>query len=348
MRRLMLRLIFVLCALVACALPVLAVSSAQEGVVDQGKDSSAPLGLDSASGKRIAVTLFRPAGAQDLDGMGVIGVFQQGRFSTALLPGEYAMLEICPNSPILTLRALSGSASGAARDRLSIDTLKSGAPGRLWYRIHVNSEGVMGVRQVADGHVSIGEYRKSDRTVSRASIDCEALSDTTARPQQDASVPASPISGGQATMGPRMPEQIAPPFVTGVALQESTLSIPSDFIFAFDGASMDEVIGRERSTHRMKRFMQELGPARITSMLVTGHSDPIGSLAYKNQIANRRARAVAQYIRGLSTALIPYIEIQSMADKEPVVSNCPNTPKDLRNSCNAPNRRVEVVLTIQR
>ena len=149
-------------------------------------------------------------------------------------------------------------------------------------------------------------------------------------------------------MGPRMPEQIAPPFVTGVALQESTLSIPSDFIFAFDGASMDEVIGRERSTHRMKRFMQELGPARITSMLVTGHSDPIGSLAYKNQIANRRARAVAQYIRGLSTAHIPYIEIQSMADKEPVVSNCPNTPKDLRNSCNAPNRRVEVVLTIQR
>ena len=79
---------------------------------------------------------------------------------------------------------------------------------------------------------------------------------------------------------------------------------------------------------------------KIEVVLVTGHTDRIGSDAYNQKLSERRADAVRDYLvsKGVDKAKIETI---GLGEKQPVVQCDQKVMKDLI-ACLQPNRRVEV------
>ena len=79
---------------------------------------------------------------------------------------------------------------------------------------------------------------------------------------------------------------------------------------------------------------------KLEVVLVTGHTDRIGTVAYNQKLSERRADAVRDYLvsKGIDKAKI---ETVGMGPKQPVVQCDQKNLKDLI-ACLAPNRRVEV------
>jgi OOP family OmpA-OmpF porin len=79
---------------------------------------------------------------------------------------------------------------------------------------------------------------------------------------------------------------------------------------------------------------------KLEVVLVTGHTDRIGSDAYNQKLSERRADAVRDYLvsKGVDKAKIEAI---GLGEKQPLVQCDQKNLKDLI-ACLQPNRRVEV------
>ena len=79
---------------------------------------------------------------------------------------------------------------------------------------------------------------------------------------------------------------------------------------------------------------------KLEVVLVTGHTDRLGSEAYNQKLSERRANAVRDYLvsKGVDKAKIETI---GMGEKQPVVQ-CDQKDRKALIECLAPNRRVEV------
>ena len=97
--------------------------------------------------------------------------------------------------------------------------------------------------------------------------------------------------------------------------------------------------GLGKANKRRKR-----GPVRIGAVVVTGHTDRIGSLAYNQGLSERRAVVVKDYLisKGVDQKLI-FWEGKAYKNPIPVTKFCDNkmSRKQLI-ECLAPNRRVTV------
>ncbi len=125
---------------------------------------------------------------------------------------------------------------------------------------------------------------------------------------------------------PPPPPKVVKPTVEVVTLQGKVL-------FAFNSAklspegkkALDGVIERLRTFDKVK------------SIVITGHTDSIGSAAYNQKLSERRANAVRDYLisRGVNPALITAI---GKGESEPIASNKTREGR-------AMNRRVEIQIT---
>ena len=79
---------------------------------------------------------------------------------------------------------------------------------------------------------------------------------------------------------------------------------------------------------------------KLEVVLVTGHTDRLGSEAYNQKLSERRANTVRDYLvsKGVDKAKIETI---GMGEKQPVVQ-CSQKDRKALIECLAPNRRVEV------
>jgi len=97
--------------------------------------------------------------------------------------------------------------------------------------------------------------------------------------------------------------------------------------------------GLAKANKRAKR-----GPVRIGAVVVTGHTDRIGTLAYNQKLSERRAVVVKDYLisKGINQKLI-FWEGKAWKNPIPVTKFCDNKMgrKQLI-ECLAPNRRVTV------
>jgi OOP family OmpA-OmpF porin len=81
---------------------------------------------------------------------------------------------------------------------------------------------------------------------------------------------------------------------------------------------------------------------KLELVLVTGHTDRIGSQAYNQKLSERRADAVRNYLVSKGVAK-DKIETLGMGKTQPVPGvNCTMTALKPLIACLAPNRRVEV------
>jgi len=79
-----------------------------------------------------------------------------------------------------------------------------------------------------------------------------------------------------------------------------------------------------------------------------GRTDTIGQPHRKELVSGERAKAVAAYVTRTLNLPAAKVRPQAMSDRELLVTNCPVKPVAQRDACNAPNRRVELVVTGRR
>ena len=125
------------------------------------------------------------------------------------------------------------------------------------------------------------------------------------------------------------------------AIRASVLQ--TDAFFDFDQATL-----KPESKGKLDEFVSQMNAhPEIEVLLVTGHTDRIGSNSYNMKLSQRRADAVQSYLeqQGISGHRI---ETAAKGESEPVVS-CDDVKGLLALiKCLAPNRRVSVETKVQR
>ena len=174
-------------------------------------------------------------------------------------------------------------------------------------------------------------YRTGYWTPSMAIIGCDP--DLVPKPVA-APVPApapAPAPAPRATPAP------APAPAPAAGVQKITLA--SKALFDFDKA----VLKPEGKAAIDSEIISKLaGVQRLELVLVTGHTDRIGTQAYNQKLSERRADAVRDYLVSKGIAR-DKIETLGMGKTQPVPGvTCNMTAMKELIACLAPNRRVEV------
>lgn len=160
--------------------------------------------------------------------------------------------------------------------------------------------------------------------------------------------PADAVAGCDGELTPPIVKPTAPAIVPPVAMQPAaapiaiqrcdfTVTLGSDQAFTFNKAVL--------STTAKKRIDDEVlarlgNCAKIDLIMVTGHSDRLGSQQYNQKLSEKRATAVADYLKSKGATA----EIETLgAGKTQPVQSCPDTLARTRLiACLAPNRRVTI------
>ncbi|MFS2123231.1 OmpA family protein [Pseudomonas sp. Pseusp97] len=123
---------------------------------------------------------------------------------------------------------------------------------------------------------------------------------------------------------------------------ETKLTLRSDVLFAFGKSGYKDLTPEGRAMlDQAVRDIQQKG-AGVSSIEVIGHADPIGNAQANQSLSLRRAETVRKVLleEGIQSQLV---HASGRGSSEPVVQ-CDNSARKSRVACNAPNRRVELVI----
>jgi OOP family OmpA-OmpF porin len=133
-----------------------------------------------------------------------------------------------------------------------------------------------------------------------------------------------------------------PSLTTEIVVQE--LDLDARTLFGFGEATLTEN-GKDLIDNALN---ETRGEWELTRVEIRGYTDRIGSEQYNQQLSERRAQAVADYIRTRADMDGVELVVRGLGENDPVVQ-CENTgSRDALISCLAPNRRVEMDLELQR
>lgn len=109
------------------------------------------------------------------------------------------------------------------------------------------------------------------------------------------------------------------------------LTFDSGILFGFDSATL-----QADAKTNIKKLADILKKYPLSNILITGHTDSDGSEQYNQALSERRAKAVADYLKlqGISSSRLSMIGV---GETEPVASNNTSDGKAL-------NRRVEIAI----
>jgi OOP family OmpA-OmpF porin len=110
------------------------------------------------------------------------------------------------------------------------------------------------------------------------------------------------------------------------------------------GMPFDKAEMTPENVQELDKFLQDLKPVTLGAVIVTGHTDRIGSLRYNQRLSERRAVVVKDYVvsKGIDPKLI-FWEGKAFKQPIPVTKFCSNKMKRKQLiECLAPNRRVTV------
>ncbi|MBK7592517.1 MAG: OmpA family protein [Betaproteobacteria bacterium] len=150
-------------------------------------------------------------------------------------------------------------------------------------------------------------------------------------------VAQAPVSAPAPAVTPPPPKPAAPAAAPAPAPQVQKITLDSKVLFDFDKA----VLKPEGKAAIDSQVVGKLAQVqKLEVVLVTGHTDRLGSDAYNQKLSVQRADAVRDYLvgKGVDKAKI---ETLGMGEKQPVVQCEQKNRKELI-ACLAPNRRVEV------
>ena len=150
-------------------------------------------------------------------------------------------------------------------------------------------------------------------------------------------LPVAPLRMAEAPPPPPVAKPAPPPPAPAPPPQVQKISLDSKALFDFDKA----VLKPEGKAAIDNQVVGKLAQVqKLEVVLVTGHTDRLGSEAYNQKLSERRADAVRDYLvsKGVDKAKI---ETLGLGEKQPVVQ-CDQKNRQELIACLQPNRRVEV------
>jgi|AGFS01.1.fsa_nt_gi Outer membrane protein and related peptidoglycan-associated (lipo)proteins len=127
--------------------------------------------------------------------------------------------------------------------------------------------------------------------------------------------------------------------VTACQYQYKDYVLPGDILFDF-GRSAPGNINPEGHTE-IARIAQELKSQGTTRVVVTGHTDSIGSPQGNLSLGLKRAETVRTMLLDEGIGNIP-VNVMTAGSREPVASGCDGLPRQQKINCLAPDRRVVI------
>lgn len=123
-------------------------------------------------------------------------------------------------------------------------------------------------------------------------------------------------------------------------------TLGADGLFRFDGRTLADLLPEGR--RRLDTLAGDIGrSATVESIKVTGHTDRLGSDTYNQALSEARAATVRDY---LAQAGVPAqrIRVQGRGSSEPKVQCARQAGRAALIDCLAPNRRVEIEVSVQK
>jgi outer membrane protein OmpA-like peptidoglycan-associated protein len=268
------------------------------------------------------VVLIRPDRHPDQ-----VTVRYAGRLHASLGPGEYSVVPVCLSSPVLELKRIGRTAGPLEGDSVYADVASSSSSAVV-LQVQAPPDQPLRVKPISAADVPWEALLRHTRVQSRVQLKC-AGAEVLGNPAQTETTRAEP--------GPEASAQRV--------VSAPSLVLAGDHVFAFGSAQLNHEAADRHIRQPLERAMREAGIRKITSVAVYGHSDPVGSAQFKQELSKRRAEAVAAYLVGVIGVLTRNIHIEWRSDTQLLVSGCPMSPVALRNRCNAPNRRVELFVS---
>jgi OOP family OmpA-OmpF porin len=270
-----------------------------------------PLTNIGTSQSRIVV--YRTLNTQQL--AGATGVFIQGQYHTSLLPGGYSQLCLPPGQ--FEVGARQFRVGQSARDNYDTVTAIELPPAQTQYLTVVEASGrpVMKPVTAAQALQELGATRLQMHTISRV-----------AQAQNCVTV-AAPV--------------VAP------VIQPEQFILSTDTLFAFGRSDLNGLTasGRESLDLLTARIRKDY--ARVDSVHVVGHADPLGSSAFNERLSVNRANTVRQYLKTNGQISAP-LTSEGKGARQLVETRCARQPTSAAIACNQVNRRVVTEVTGQR
>ncbi len=167
-----------------------------------------------------------------------------------------------------------------------------------------------------------------------ATIEC----DPDLVPKPPAPAPA-PVAAPAPVVAPPPPPAPAPRPAPAPAPAVQKITLASKALFDFDKAVLKPE-GKAAIDADVINKLKDV--QKLELVLVTGHTDRIGSQAYNQKLSERRANAVRDYLVSKGVAK-DKIETLGMGKTQPVPGvKCEMKDRKALIACLAPNRRVEV------
>lgn len=141
------------------------------------------------------------------------------------------------------------------------------------------------------------------------------------------------------TPAPAAPVIVPPPRMPAPTARRVDLS--ADALFAFDRSSAQDMLPKGKAELDALAQALRTQAVQVQRLVVTGHTDRLGTDAYNEGLSQRRARTVADYLKAHGVA-VP-MQVQAVGEREPVTTGCKGetrTPALI--ACLQPDRRVSV------
>jgi OmpA-OmpF porin, OOP family len=135
------------------------------------------------------------------------------------------------------------------------------------------------------------------------------------------------------------PEKTAP-MAAAKDAEVERMVLATDTLFKFSKATLNDLMPSGKEI--LEKFAQELKKHRaIEKILITGHTDRLGSSNYNLKLSEARAAAIAQYLvdKGFSKEMI---QVAGAGESDPLVTCGGSQLTPELQLCLQPNRRVEV------
>jgi OOP family OmpA-OmpF porin len=119
---------------------------------------------------------------------------------------------------------------------------------------------------------------------------------------------------------------------------EEHMSFSSEALFGFDKSKLSaEGEGKlDELVSHLKTYEQ------VDRVVITGHTDRIGSEAYNMRLSQKRAESVQQYLLDRQAVDSSHVEVEARGESEPVVGCEGVRGRKRLIACLAPNRRVVI------
>ena len=155
----------------------------------------------------------------------------------------------------------------------------------------------------------------------------------TYHPQCDATTPKI------AEVIPKIADPVQPKNAEPVITQKVTRNFDAEVLFSFDSDRLSNA-GKQR-LDQLVRDLRATNNVSVNDIVITGHTDPIGTDTYNMRLSERRAHSVHSYLK---SGFYDVFNVSGKGESQLKLTTCGDKKTAKSISCNAPNRRVEIII----